>query len=339
MTTANPALSVRQLEVRYPLASGFLGKRRELLAVDKVDLDVYPGEVLGLVGESGCGKSSLGKAIIRLVQPSGGAVRVLGEDFLGLRGSSLRRARARVQMVFQDPYGSLNPRMTVGDLLAEPLAVHGLSSWDDAARIHRVLDQVGLPRTALAKYPHEFSGGQRQRIAIARALILDPQVVIADEPVSSLDVSVQAQILNLLKAIQKERNLALLFVSHNLAVVRYLADRVAVMYLGRVVETGPVARIFESPEHPYTRALLASVPIPDPKLARARKHQALEGELPSPAERQNGCAFASRCPIVTERCRIAVPQLATLRGDAAHRVRCIAAATVDATAADASSVG
>lgn len=328
----NPALSVRQLEVRYPLASGFLGKKRELLAVDKVDLDVFPGEVLGLVGESGCGKSSLGKAIIRLVQPSGGSVELLGENFLSLKGNTLRRARSRVQMVFQDPYGSLNPRMTVGDLLAEPLVVHGMSGPDDDVRIHRVLDQVGLPRTALAKYPHEFSGGQRQRIAIARALVLDPQVVIADEPVSSLDVSVQAQILNLLKAIQKERNLALLFVSHNLAVVRYLADRVSVMYLGRVVETGPVQSLFDRPEHPYTRALLASVPIPDPKLARARVHKALEGELPSPAERQTGCAFASRCPLVMERCRVGVPALWPLASDGTHHVRCVAAPTVPTAA-------
>jgi len=336
----NPSLSVRQLEVRYPISSGFLGKKRDLLAVDKVDLDIYPGEVLGLVGESGCGKSSLGKAIIRLVQPSGGSVEIHGQDFLKLKASDLRRARSRVQMVFQDPYGSLNPRMTVGNLLQEPLIVHGVSTRDDAARIQRVLDQVNLPQTALAKYPHEFSGGQRQRIAIARALVLDPEILIADEPVSSLDVSVQAQILNLLKEIQRDRKLALLFVSHNLAVVRYLADRVAVMYLGRVVETGPVSSIFDRPQHPYTRALLASVPIPDPKLARQRVHRPLGGELPSPSERQNGCAFAGRCPIVMERCRVAVPQLAAMSDEGNHQVRCIAVPTVaaDSAARDGSSI-
>lgn len=316
-------LSIRDLVVRYPLRGGFLEPKKWFTAVDGVSLDVRRGEVLGLVGESGCGKSSLAKAAIRLVRAAEGEVRLGSDDFLTLEGNQLRSARSRIQMVFQDPYGSLNPRMSVFDIVAEPLVVHrklrGKALED---KVFAVFDQVSLPRSAAPKFPHEFSGGQRQRIAIARALVLDPEVLVADEPVSSLDVSVQAQILNLLKDIQRERQLAMIFVSHNLGVVRYLADRVAVMYLGRIVEQGPASSLFDRPVHPYTQTLLASVPVPDP---RAPRRIVAARALGEPVKVGSGCAFANRCPLVHDRCRGAVPPLVAFPKEAERVVRCVAA--------------
>lgn len=304
MTT--PILSVRDLKVHYPVRMGMLhfGETPTLKAVDGVSLDVMPGEVVGLVGESGCGKSSLGRAIIRLNKATSGSVFLSGKDFLAVKGAELQALRPQIQMVFQDPYASLDPRMTIFDTLAEPLRTHSkMHSSDIEQKIRKTVDIVGLAARALNKYPHEFSGGQRQRVAIARALILDPKIIVADEPVSSLDVSVQAQILNLLKQIQKEFALSMIFISHNLAVVKYVADRVAVMYLGKIVELASSEQLYRLPQHPYTQALLSAVPIPDPKLERTRKRIPLIGELPSPVNPPSGCTFHTRCPIATESCR------------------------------------
>jgi len=301
----SPILSAQDLTVYYPLRSkGFLR------AVDGISLNLYPGEVLGLVGESGCGKSSLGRALMRLHEPTSGTLSVLGTDFLSLKGSKLREFRRNIQMVFQDPYASLNPRMTVSDALSEPLRAHfRLTNQEITKKVAKTLEQVGLTEQARYKYPHEFSGGQRQRIAIARALVLDPKVLIADEPVSSLDVSVQAQVLNLLKEIQKNTGLSMLFISHNLSVVKYISDRIAVMYLGKIVETANRDELFEKPQHPYTQALISAVPIPDPKLERERKRIMLTGELPSAESPPKGCAFHTRCPWVVPRCLEERPKL------------------------------
>jgi oligopeptide transport system ATP-binding protein len=298
-------LSAKDLTVHYPLRSKGL-----LRAVDGISLNLYPGEVLGLVGESGCGKSSLGRALMRLHEPTSGTLSVLGTDFLSLKGSKLREFRRNIQMVFQDPYASLNPRMTVSDALSEPLRAHfALTPQEISKKVGRALEQVGLTEQAKHKYPHEFSGGQRQRIAIARALVLDPKVLIADEPVSSLDVSVQAQVLNLLKEIQKNTGLSMLFISHNLSVIKYISDRIAVMYLGKIVETAAREDLFKKPLHPYTQALISAVPIPDPKLERERKRIPLTGELPSAENPPQGCAFHTRCPWVVPRCLEERPQL------------------------------
>ncbi len=298
-------LSAKDLTVHYPLRSKGL-----LRAVDGISLNLYPGEVLGLVGESGCGKSSLGRALMRLHEPTSGTLSVLGSDFLSLKGSKLREFRRNIQMVFQDPYASLNPRMTVSDALSEPLRAHfSLTPQEISKKVGRALEQVGLTEQAKHKYPHEFSGGQRQRIAIARALVLDPKVLIADEPVSSLDVSVQAQVLNLLKEIQKNTGLSMLFISHNLSVIKYISDRIAVMYLGKIVETAAREDLFKKPLHPYTQALISAVPIPDPKLERERKRIPLTGELPSAENPPLGCAFHTRCPWVVPRCLEERPNL------------------------------
>ncbi|NBX77401.1 MAG: ATP-binding cassette domain-containing protein [Proteobacteria bacterium] len=302
---SKPILSAQDLTVYYPLRH-----RGFLRAVDGVSLDLYPGEVLGLVGESGCGKSSLGRALIRLHDPSSGSLSALGTDFLSLKGRKLREFRRNIQMVFQDPYASLNPRMTIFDALSEPLRAHfRLTTQEVSKKVAKALEQVGLTEQARDKYPHEFSGGQRQRIAIARALVLDPKVLIADEPVSSLDVSVQAQVLNLLKEIQKSTGLSMLFISHNLSVVKYISDRIAVMYLGKIVETANREDLFEKPLHPYTQALISAVPIPDPKLERERKRIPLTGELPSAENPPLGCAFHTRCPWVVPRCLEERPKL------------------------------
>lgn len=310
--TKTPLLKVEGLKVYYPVRSSFLNVRQTsfLRAVDGVSFELMPGEVLGLVGESGCGKSSLGKALLRLQEPTEGKVEINGQDFLSLKGEPLRKARPQIQMIFQDPYASLDPRMTVEATLREPLEAHG--RWDKnlgTKAIQSVLETVGISSKALSKYPHEFSGGQRQRIAIARALILKPKIIVADEPVSSLDVSVQAQVLNLLKEIQKEMNLSMVFISHNLAVVKYIADRIAVMYLGKVVEVAPKKELYSCPQHPYTQALISAVPIPDPKIEKARKRIELKGELPSPINPPQGCAFHARCPIAQQSCRLHSPQL------------------------------
>lgn len=317
-------LKVIDLKVHYPVRTNYFnfGQKKFLKAVDGVSFELQSGEVLGLVGESGCGKSSLGKALLRLQEPTSGSIELLGQNFLKLSGETLRKARPQIQMIFQDPYASLDPRMTIQATLREPLEAHGLWTGKESLKIiDDVLDRVAIPTTALQKYPHEFSGGQRQRIAIARALVLKPKIIVADEPVSSLDVSVQAQVLNLLKEIQKDLKLSMIFISHNLAVVKYIADKIAVMYLGKIVETGETSDLYQNPQHPYTRALISAVPIPDPKIEKTRKRIDLKGELPSPISPPSGCTFHTRCPIATESCRRETPQLKE-HGKATWKVSC-----------------
>jgi len=294
-----PLLSISDLTTSYGAGDG------AVRAVDGVTLHIDAGETVGLVGESGCGKSSLGKSILRLVEPTSGRITFDGAELRELPGRALRSQRRRLQMVFQDPFASLNPRHTVGDILATPLKVHGIGRRDERRRrVADMLDRVGLPSSAVSRYPHEFSGGQRQRLGIARALILRPELVICDEPVSALDLSIQAQILNLLAGLKRELNLSLLFISHDLSVVRYFADRVLVMYLGRIVEAGSHRQLWERPRHPYTRALMDAVPDP----ARRRYAAPLGGDLGISA-RTDGCRFQSRCPLATELCRSVTPPL------------------------------
>jgi len=301
-------LSVLSLCVSFPTSRGVVH------AVDDVSLEVAAGETVGLVGESGCGKSTLGKAVIRLVPSSNGRIIVDGTDITNLTPRALKPIRPKVQMIFQDPYGSLNPRHTVGQIIGQPLSVAGWSRADIRSRVIALMDQVSLPREAAQRYPHEFSGGQRQRIGIARALALRPKVLICDEPVSALDVSVRAQVINLLKDLQDATGVSYLFISHDLSVVEHVSDRLLVMYLGRIVESGRSEDIWERPAHPYTRALLAAAPVADPKLARSRTKAVLEGELPSPLDPPPGCAFNTRCPLAQARCRSERPQLRTLPG-------------------------
>jgi oligopeptide/dipeptide ABC transporter ATP-binding protein len=298
-----PLLSLKDVYVRFNTAAG------TVRAVNGVSLDLAVGETLGLVGESGCGKSTLGKAILRLVPIAAGEIRIEGVDIAPLQGKPLTEMRHRVQMIFQDPYGSLNPRSTVGRSIAQPLKLAGWTADKAAERVKTLLGWVGLPADARQRYPHEFSGGQRQRIGIARALALNPRLIICDEPVSALDVSVRAQVINLLEDLKAEFGVSYLFISHDLSVVEHIADRVAVMYLGTIVEAGDRDQIWRNPQHPYTKALLAAAPIADPKAARARQRTVLQGELPSPLDPPLGCPFHSRCPIAQERCRSEPPAL------------------------------
>jgi oligopeptide/dipeptide ABC transporter ATP-binding protein len=303
-------LDVEDLHVTFATPAG------PLRAVAGVSLHIAAGETVGLVGESGCGKSTLGRAVLRLEQVTAGRVTLDGEDMLAARGAALARLRAAVQMVFQDPYGSLNPRRRVGSIVAQPLLIAGRRRHDAAARAAALLADVGLPPDAATRYPHEFSGGQRQRIGIARALALEPKLIICDEPVSALDVSVRAQVLNLLVALQQRHGIAYLFISHDLSVVEHVCDRVLVMYLGRIVETGSRERLWRRPLHPYTQALLASAPLADPQRARRRPRRILPGELPSALAPPGGCAFHTRCPVVQERCRHEAPALRRFGDDA-----------------------
>jgi peptide/nickel transport system ATP-binding protein len=296
-------LSLSDVHVRFNTAAGVVR------AVSGVSLDLAVGETLGLVGESGCGKSTLGKAIMRLVPVASGAVVVDGVDIAPLDGAALTAMRRKVQMIFQDPYGSLNPRSTVGRSVAQPMVIAGWKPEATAERVDTLLGWVGLPADAKQRYPHEFSGGQRQRIGIARALALSPKLIICDEPVSALDVSVRAQVINLLEDLKGKFGVSYLFISHDLSVVEHIADRVAVMYLGTLVEVGGRDQIWRNPQHPYTKALLAAAPIANPKAARARQRTVLQGELPSPIEPPTGCPFHSRCPIAQERCKAERPEL------------------------------
>ncbi len=302
-----PLLEVENLRVSYPIQQG-LFRRVELRAVNGVNFSLEPGETLGLVGESGCGKSSLGRAVLRLLEPAAGSIRFEGEDISHLRSSELRPKRKKFQMVFQDPYGSLNPRMTVNEIVAEPLEIHQVEKTRQKreARVQDLLKSVGLQPEHAFRYPHEFSGGQRQRIGIARALAVEPRLLVCDEPVSALDVSVQAQIINLLQDIQRERGLAYLFIAHDLAVVEHISHRIMVMYLGHAVEIGPAKVVTSRPAHPYTQALLSAVPEIRP---RKKERTLLKGDLPSPLNPPPGCPFQTRCPLVQDICKIDMPPL------------------------------
>ena len=305
-TRAQALLDVTDLKVWFPIRKGVFHRTvGHVRAVDGVDLNLSTGKTLALVGESGCGKTTAGKGILQLIRPTAGSVMFNGEELTQLKGRALRKRRADIQLIFQDPASSMNPRMTVEEIIAEGLVVQGVGREQRQLRIAEILDQVGLPGDAVGRYPHEFSGGQRQRIAIARALILEPQLIICDEPTSALDVSVQAQILNLLKELQQQRQISYLFITHNLAVVSYLADDVAVMYLGRIVEQGSVEQILDEPLHPYTQALLSAVPVPDPD--SKREVIRLQGDMPSPANPPSGCYFHPRCPQAMDECRRSYP--------------------------------
>lgn len=313
----DPVLVVKDLSVTFAARRRLFSKEQApVRAVDSVSLTIARGETLGLVGESGCGKSTLANAILGLVAPSAGSVRINGAEVVGASRETLRTIRADAQMVFQDPVQALNPRLTVGACVGEPLLVRGLASGKDLeTRVVALLTSVGLKPEHAARYPHQFSGGQRQRIVIARALALSPDLVICDEAVSALDVSVRAQVLNLLSALQRERGLAYLFVSHDLSVVRHVCDRIAVMYLGRIVELGIREALFAAPRHPYTRALMESVPVPDPAIQRHRPRVPLSGELPSPSNVPAGCAFHTRCPLTSDICRTDRPELTARTGN------------------------
>ncbi len=302
---------------------GFLlrGKTSKLRAVDDVALSIMAGETLGLVGESGCGKSTLGRLLIRLLEPSSGRIAFQGKEITGLGRAAMREFRRSMQIIFKHPYGALNPRMTVEDIIAEPLVIHGLKNREEIRRsVSEMLDRVGLPRRALDRFPHEFSGGQRQRIGIARALVLKPRFVVCDEAVSALDVSVQAQIVNLLQDLQREMGLTYLFIAHDLSVVRHISDRVAVMYLGKIVEIADKKTIYASPQHPYTRALIAAVPASHPKQRSRGKREPIVGDIPSALNPPSGCRFHTRCPYVMPICRNVAPALSN--SAPGHAVAC-----------------
>ena len=303
-------VSVKDMEVYFPVTAGLLVQRKvaDVKAVDGVSFSVKKGETLGLVGESGCGKSTTGKAILQLNRPTGGSVEFEDTDLTQVKGRSLRQFRRRMQMIFQDPYASLNPRMSVGSIVSEPLTIHGLAKGQRKERVEELLQTVGLNPYFSSRYPHEFSGGQRQRIGIARALAVEPEFIVCDEPVSALDVSIQAQIINLLQDLQEEFGLTYLFIAHDLSVVRHISDRVAVMYLGHIMELTDRDSIFENPLHPYTKALLSAVPIPDPALERERERIILTGDVPSPLAPPSGCVFHTRCPIVVDECKTETPE-------------------------------
>ena len=309
---SEPLLEVTDLRVHFPVRRGLLQRQvGTVKAVDGVSFAVPKGSTLGLVGESGCGKSTTGRAILRLAPATGGRVRLDGRELLDLGTGELRKARRQMQMIFQDPYASLNPRMTILDIIAEPLRTHDLVKGTDQAiaEVARLMETVGLAPAYMRRYPHEFSGGQRQRIGIARALALKPKLIIADEPVSALDVSIQAQILNLMVELQATFDLTYVFIAHDLAVVRHLSREIAVMYLGRIVERAPSQDLFDRPLHPYTQALLSAIPIPDPAVERTRKRLVLVGDVPSPLSPPPGCHFHTRCPQVMDRCKTETPIL------------------------------
>lgn len=313
-------LEVRNLKKYYSVKSGFLNKdRRSVKAVDGINLSVKQGEILGIVGESGCGKSTFGRSILRLIEPTSGEVIFEGTNICGLKKEEMRLKRREMQIVFQDPGASLNPRLTVGEIIGEPLEVfHICEGKEKEERIYKLMDLVGINRAYINRFPHEFSGGQRQRLGIARALAVNPKLIICDEPVSALDVSIRAQVLNLMKELKDKLNLTYIFISHDLSVVHHICDRVAVMYLGRVVEIADKKQIYENPVHPYTKALLSAIPMPDPEVKRERI--ILQGDVPNPADPPSGCHFHKRCPYAKKECSETVPPFVTV--EPGHQVLC-----------------
>jgi oligopeptide transport system ATP-binding protein len=325
MSGSEPILSVKNLKVHFPVSGGgFFGSSRALKAVDGVSFDVFPGETLGIVGESGSGKSTIGRAVLQLIKSTSGRVVWLGTDIAGKTRAQMKAHRRQMQIVFQDPLASLNPRMTAGDIIAEPLDTFepNLSPDERKARVQEIMDKVGLLPQMINRYPHEFSGGQNQRIGIARAMILNPKLIVADEPVSSLDVSIRAQIINLLADLQRDTGVALMFISHDLAVVRHVSHRVLVLYLGKVMELAESGALLSEPRHPYTQALLSAAPVPDPVIERAKKRIVLQGDLPSPLNPPSGCVFRTRCPIAQAKCAREVPALEPRGSTSSHMVAC-----------------
>jgi oligopeptide transport system ATP-binding protein len=321
-TATEPLLSVQGLKMWFPIASGILQRTvAHVHAVDGVDLEIMKGETLGLVGESGCGKSTLGRTVLRLYEPTEGTIHFKGEDITNLRGEVLRTRRREMAMIFQDPYASLDPRQTVGDIVGEPIDIHGLAKGRERQdRIYELLNVVGMNPQFADRYPHEFSGGQRQRIGIARALAVEPTFIVCDEPISALDVSIQAQIINLLERLQSKFDLTYLFIAHDLSVVKHISNRIAVMYLGKIMEIAPGQQLYRHPRHPYTGSLLSAIPIPDPVIERGRERVILQGDVASPVNPPSGCRFRTRCPRAREHCAEAEPPLEAFGSD--HRAAC-----------------
>lgn len=306
-----PMLKVENLKTFFPVAASLFGKKKYLKAVNDVSFEVFENETFGLVGESGCGKSTLGRTIVKIYDPTEGKIWFKGNDISTLKGEDLKKFRKEAQMIFQDPYASLNARMTVGEIIKEPMDIHGLysSNKEKEEKASELLEIVGLKPDHIRRYPHEFSGGQRQRVSIARTLALNPSFIVCDEPISALDVSIQAQIINLLEKIQAERNISYLFIAHDLGAVKHISKRIGAMYLGSLVEVGDSNELYHNPLHPYTKALLSAIPIPDPRVMRTREAAAIDGEIPSPLNVPSGCAFRTRCPMAMEKCAEVTPKL------------------------------